>query len=289
MIEKVLYSFGSFTYDLIENHKGISKYCVGGSGAYFSLSSSITGVKTYPVGYISDDIDENIKNRLSNFVDMKYLKKGKKLNFHIVYNEKFEANYLKDLDEDDEIIEYENLPKNEYVHVCVISNIKNQIDIIENFKKCGAFVSTGTYLIRIKKDREMVLKIFKISDLFFLNKEEAFALSCEKNFNDVINFFVKNGKRVVITLGKDGAMYIEKRKIIKIDAIDVDVDVVDVTGAGETFAGGFVGSYIQYKDPYLSLKYGVILSSFVIEDFGINGLLNIKREKLLKRLEEINV
>jgi len=286
MNEKTLYSFGSFTYDLIKNHKDILKHCVGGSGAYFSLSSSITGVKTYPVGYISDDIDENIRNRLSNFVDMKYLKKGKKLNFHIVYNKKFEANYLKDLDENDEIIEYKNLPKNEYVHVCVISNIKNQIDIIEHFKKSRSFVSTGTYLIRIKKDRDMVLKMLKICDLFFLNKEEAFALSCEKNFNDVINFFIKNGKRIVITLGKDGAMYIEKRKIIKINAIDVNV--VDVTGAGETFAGGFVGSYIQHKDPYLSLKYGVILSSFVIEDFGINGLLNIKRESLLERLEEIN-
>lgn len=286
MNEKIIYSFGSFTYDLIENHKGISKYCVGGSNAYFSLSSSIVGLKTYPVGYISDDIDYTIRKKLSDFIDLKYLKTGKKLNFHIIYNENLEANYLKDLDENDEVIDCKDLPKSDYAHVCVISSIKNQMDIIEYYKKLGSFVSTGTYLIRIKKDRDTVLKMLNMCDLFFLNKEESFALSNEKNFNDVINFFIKNGKRIVITLGKDGAMYIEKRKIIKINAIDVNV--VDVTGAGETFAGGFVGSYIQHKDPYLSLKYGVILSSFVIEDFGINGLLNIKRESLLERLEEIN-
>jgi len=287
MNEKFIYSFGSFTYDLIENHKGISRYCVGGSGAYFSLSSSITGLKTYPVGYISDDIEDNIRDKLSNFVDLKYLKRGKKLNFHIVYNKNLEANYLKDLDENDEIIEYKDLPETDYVHVCVISNIENQINIIEHFKKSGSFVSTGTYLIRINKDREKVLKMLKICDLFFLNKEESFALSNEKSFDDVIEFFIKNGKRVVITLGKEGAIYIEKKKIIKINAINVDP--VDVTGAGETFAGGFVGSYILYNDPYLSLKYGVLLSSIVIQDFGINGLLNIKRENLLKKLEDLNV
>lgn len=287
MNEKILYSFGSFTYDLIENHKGVSRYCVGGSGAYFSLSSSITGLKTYPVGYISDDIEENIRNKLSNFVDLKYLKSGKKLNFHIVYNKNLEANYLKDLNENDELIEYKDLPENDYVHVCVISNIENQIEIIEHFKKSGSFVSTGTYLIRINKDREKVLKMLKICDLFFLNKEESFALSNEKSFNDVIEFFTKNGKRVVITLGKEGAIYIENKKIIKVNAINIDP--VDVTGAGETFAGGFVGSYILYNDPYLSLKYGVLLSSIVIQDFGINGLLNIKRENLLKRLEDLNV
>jgi len=287
MNEKFIYSFGSFTYDLIKNHKGVSRYCVGGSGAYFSLSSSITGLKTYPVGYISDDIEDNIREKLSNFVDLKYLKRGKKLNFHIVYNKNLEANYLKDLDENDEIIEYKDLPETDYVHVCVISNIENQINIIEHFKKSGSFVSTGTYLIRINKDREKVLKMLKICDLFFLNKEESFALSNEKSFDDVIEFFIKNGKRVVITLGKEGAIYIEKKKIIKINAINVDP--VDVTGAGETFAGGFVGSYILYNDPYLSLKYGVLLSSIVIQDFGINGLLNIKRENLLKKLEDLNV
>lgn len=287
MRSKILYTFGSFTYDLIENHLGISKYCVGGSGAYFSLSSSIVGLKTYPIGYISDDIDDSIKAKLSNFVDLKFLKEGKKLNFHIVYDKNLKANYLKDLDEDSEIIEYKNLPKNRYVHVCVISNIKNQIEIIEHFKKRKAFVSTGTYLIRINKDREMVLRMLKMCDIFFLNKEESFALSDKKNFDDVVDFFIKNGKRVVITLGKEGAMYIENKKIIKIDASNVQV--VDVTGAGETFAGGFLSSYILYKDPYLSLKYGVMLSSIVVQDFGINGLLNINRENLFKSMEDLNV
>ncbi|HPP44113.1 MAG TPA: PfkB family carbohydrate kinase [Caldisericia bacterium] len=287
MNEKIIYSFGSFTYDLIENHKGISKYCVGGSNAYFSLSSSIVGLKTYPVGYISDDIDYTIRKKLSDFIDLKYLKTGKKLNFHIIYNENLEANYLKDLDENDEVIDCKDLPKSDYAHVCVISSIKNQMDIIEYYKKLGSFVSTGTYLIRIKKDRDTVLKMLNMCDLFFLNKEESFALSNEKNFNDVINFFVKTGKKVIITLGKNGAIFIENKNFLKVDAINVDV--VDVTGAGETFAGAFVSSYILYNDPYLSLKYGVILSSFVIEDFGINGLLNIKRDLFLKRLEKLNV
>lgn len=277
--------FGSFTKDFLENHKGEKSFAIGGSGAYFSISSSLVGLKVYPVGFLSEDINENEIREISKIVDLRYLKREKKLNFHIVYDENLNANYLKDLEENDEIIDYKNLPITPFVHVCVISSIKNQMEIIEYFKNKGSFVSTGTYLIRVKSDRESVLKMLLNSDLFFLNREEAISLSLKENFDDAMEFFSKSQKMVVITLGKDGAIFIEKEKIYKVNAYKTEVK--DPTGAGETFAGGFLSSYILYKDPILSLKYGVVLSSFVIEDFGIKKLLKIKKEDILKRLEEL--
>ncbi|MBC7194255.1 MAG: hypothetical protein H5U37_01140 [Caldisericia bacterium] len=275
--------FGSFTKDTLENHKKEKGIAIGGSGAYFSIASSLVGVKAYPVGYISIDINDEEIKELSKFVDLKYLKRERKLNFHISYNENLEANYLKDLKEDDEIIEFKNLPIKKYVHVCVISSIKNQIEIIEHFKNNGSFVSTGTYLIRVKSDRKEVLNMLYSSDLFFLNKEESLALTEESNLNSAIDFFKRSGKRVVITLGKDGAIYIENEKIFKIDSYKTEVK--DPTGAGETFAGGFVSSFILFNDPLLSLKYGVVLSSFVIEEFGLNKLLKINEEDIKRRLK----
>ncbi len=277
--------FGSFTKDFLENHKGEKSVAIGGSGAYFSISSSLVGLKVYPVGFLSEDIDENEIREISKIFDLRYLKREKKLNFHIKYDENLNAHYLKDLEESDEIIDYKTLPITPYVHVCVISSIRNQMEIIEYFKNKRSFVSTGTYLIKVKSDRENVLKMLLNSDLFFLNKEEAISLSLKDNFCDAIEFFKNCQKMVVITLGKDGAIFIEKEKIFKVNAYKTEVN--DPTGAGETFAGGFLSSYILYKDPILSLKYGATLSSFVIEDFGINKLLKIKKEDILKRLEEL--
>jgi sugar/nucleoside kinase (ribokinase family) len=277
--------FGSFTKDTLENHKKEREIATGGSGAYFSIASSIVGLKAYPVGYISTDIEDDHLKELSKFVDLRYLKKEKKLNFHITYNENFEANYLKDLKEDDEIIDYKDLPIKKYVHVCVISSIKNQIEIIEHFKNNGSFVSTGTYFIRIKSDREKVLKMVYLSDIFFLNRDESLLLSKKDSLNEAVEFFKNLGKRVVITLGKDGAIYIENEKIYKVNSFKTEVK--DPTGAGETFAGGFISSYILYNDPVLSLKYGAVLSSFVIEDFGINRLLKINKEDIKRRIESL--
>jgi len=277
--------FGSFTKDTLENHKKEREIAIGGSGAYFSIASSIVGLKAYPVGYISTDIEDDYLKELSKFVDLRYLKKEKKLNFHITYNENFEANYLKDLKEDDEIIDYKDLPIKKYVHVCVISSIKNQIEIIEHFKNNGSFVSTGTYFIRIKSDREKVLKMVYLSDIFFLNRDESLLLSKKDSLNEAVEFFKNLGKRVVITLGKDGAIYIENEKIYKVNSFKTEVK--DPTGAGETFAGGFISSYILYNDPVLSLKYGAVLSSFVIEDFGINRLLKINKEDIKRRIESL--
>lgn len=277
--------FGSFTKDTLENHKKEKGIAIGGSGAYFSIASSIVGLKAYPVGYISTDIEDDYLKELSKFVDLRYLKKEKKLNFHITYNENFEANYLKDLKEDDEIIDYKDLPIKKYVHVCVISSIKNQIEIIEHFKNNGSFVSTGTYFIRIKSDREKVLKMVYLSDIFFLNRDESLLLSKKDSLNEAVEFFKNLGKKVVITLGKDGAIYIENEKIYKVNSFKTEVK--DPTGAGETFAGGFISSYILYNDPVLSLKYGAVLSSFVIEDFGINRLLKINKEDIKRRIESL--
>lgn len=281
-----LLSFGSFTYDLIENHEGVKKYCVGGSGAYFSISASLCGVNVFPVGFISDSIDKETEEMIKRIVDTRFLKRKSGLTFHIKYDKDLKANYLKDLDEDEEIIEYKDFNNAHYVHVCVISNIDNQRKIIKHFQNLNSIVSSGTYLIRINKDRKKVLEMLKNSHFFFLNEEEAFRLSEEKELSKVFDFFKRNGKNVIITLGKNGALFVSKESFYKVNAIKTNI--VDVTGAGESFAGGFIGSYIIYKDPLLALKYGVALSSFVIEDFGINRLLSINREDILKRLEVLD-
>jgi sugar/nucleoside kinase (ribokinase family) len=285
-MEKVdLMSFGSFTYDLIENTCGEKRFCAGGSGAYFSISSSFFDIKVIPAGYISNRIPENVLEKIKEKIDTSFLIQKENLSFNIKYDEKWNARYLKDLKEDAENFDFKALPQSKFIHVCVLSSIEHQLEILKFYKtNNGPYISSGTYLNRVKKDREKVLRIIELSDFFFMNKREAFALSGKNKWENVINFFSSLNKCVIITKGEDGATFISKDKIFEVPSIKVNVK--DTTGAGESFAGGFIGSYIKYKDPLLSLKFGVTLSSFDIEDFGINRLINIKPNDVLKRFKE---
>jgi len=280
-----LMSFGSFTYDLIENACREKRLCVGGSGAYFSISSSLFDIKVIPAGYISNRVPERVLEKIKEKIDISFLIQKENLSFHIKYDEKWNARYLKDLKEDAENFDFKVLPEPKFIHVCVISSIEHQLEILKFYKKNkGPYISSGTYLNRVKKDREKVLRIIELSDFFFMNRIEAFALSGKDKWEDVVNFFSSLDKCVIITKGEDGAIFISKDKIFEV--LSIKVNVKDTTGAGESFAGGFIGSYIKYKDPLLSLKFGVTLSSFDIEDFGINRLINIKSDDVLRRFKE---
>ena len=284
-LEYDLTVFGSFSFDLIELPSGEKVRCAGGSGNYFSLSAYLAGASVVPVGYLSSGIKEDIIKKIEKKLPLIYLKRDGDISFHIRYDENWNDHYLKDIDRDIEIFDYKTVPETPFVHVAVISDERHQLEILKFFKERGSFVSSGTYLLRIKRNRMNVLDTIDVSDIFFLNKLEALTLSGSNSFDDALSFFSRMNKMIVITKGKDGAVFVKGEKIYEVSCVQPR-RVRDVTGAGESFAGGFIGSFIRFRDPLLSLKFGSTLSSFVIEDFGINRLLKIERSDVLKRLEE---
>ncbi|RLD13024.1 MAG: hypothetical protein DRI28_06690 [Caldiserica bacterium] len=284
-LEYDLTVFGSFSFDLIEHPSGEKVRCAGGSGNYFSLSAYLAGASVVPVGYLSSGIKEDVIKKIEKKLPLIYLKRDGDISFHIRYDENWNDHYLKDIDRDIEIFDYKTVPETPFVHVAVISDERHQLEILKFFKERGSFVSSGTYLLRIKRNRMNVLDTIDVSDIFFLNKLEALTLSGSNSFDDALSFFSRMNKMIVITKGKDGAVFVKGEKIYEVSCVQPE-RVRDVTGAGESFAGGFIGSFIRFRDPLLSLKFGSTLSSFVIEDFGINRLLKIERSDVLKRLEE---
>lgn len=271
---------------MIELPSGRKVYCVGGSGNYFSLSSYLSGASVIPVGYFSSKIEEDTLKKLKKKLPFTYMKRKDGFSFHIRYNENWNDHYLKDIERSIEIFDYKEIPHTPFVHVAVISDERHQLEILKFFKNKGSFVSSGTYLLRIKRERDNVLKTIEVSNLFFLNRAEAKALSGLNDFDEVVKFFSRMGKMIVITKGKDGAVFIKGNEIFEVPCVEPE-KVLDVTGAGESFAGGFLGSFIKFGDPFLSLKYGSVLSSFVIENFGISRLLEIDRDDINKRLREV--
>ena len=104
-------------------------------------------------------------------------------------------------------------------------------------------------------------------DIIFANEQEITSLIDAKNFNEVVNFSKKINKLIVITRGDKGAILIKNQEIIE-TGIKKNINIIDLTGAGDLFAAGFLHGYINklsFKD---CLEKGTEMSSRVIQQIG---------------------
>ncbi len=104
-------------------------------------------------------------------------------------------------------------------------------------------------------------------DITFANEQEILSLIDAKSFNEVISFGKQLGRILVITRGEKGSVAIEKNKVIECDS-QKNLKIVDLTGAGDLFAAGFLHGYINNLPTKNSLEKGTEMSSKIIQKIG---------------------
>ena len=104
-------------------------------------------------------------------------------------------------------------------------------------------------------------------DITFANEQEIKSLINAKKFEDVIEFSKKSGKLIVITRGDKGALAIQNNDVTESHA-KKNLNIVDLTGAGDLFASGFLDGYIKDKTIKESLEKGIEMSSKIIQIIG---------------------
>jgi len=104
-------------------------------------------------------------------------------------------------------------------------------------------------------------------DITFANEQEILSLIGVKRFEDVIDFARKINKLIVITRGEKGAVAIDKNEIVECSA-NQNLQIKDLTGAGDLFASGFLHGLINNKSIKESLMTGTEMSSKVIQIIG---------------------
>ena len=104
-------------------------------------------------------------------------------------------------------------------------------------------------------------------DITFANEQEILSLIDTKNFNEVISFCQKVGKIIVITRGEKGSVAITKNEVIQCES-KKGLDIVDLTGAGDLFAAGYLHGYINALTTKDSLQKGTEMSSKIIQKIG---------------------
>ena len=104
-------------------------------------------------------------------------------------------------------------------------------------------------------------------DITFANEQEITSLIDAKNFDDVINFSKQLGKLIVLTRGENGAIAIKGEEVVEF-GVQKNLKIVDLTGAGDLFAAGFLHGHVNNLSLKESLEKGTNMSSKVIQQIG---------------------
>ena len=104
-------------------------------------------------------------------------------------------------------------------------------------------------------------------DITFANEQEILSLIDAKNFDEVVSFGKQLGKLIVITRGEKGSLAIQKNEVIECDS-KKNLKIVDLTGAGDLFAAGFLHGHVNKLSIKESLEKGTEMSSKIIQKIG---------------------
>ncbi len=136
---------------------------------------------------------------------------------------------------------------------------------MKNAKRVAMSLSDKFCVDRHKKDFFELVK--NKLDITFANEQEIMSLINAKSFNEVIVFAKQINKHLVITRGAKGSIVIRNKEITEYPA-QKDLKIVDLTGAGDLFAAGYLHGYINDFSIQKSLEQGTILSSKIIQILG---------------------
>lgn len=289
---------GSLAYDSIHTPSGDANHVLGGSANYFSLASSLYA-SVRVVGVVGEDYEQRHVDLLKNHkVDLLGLQKVKGKTFH------WEGSYEGDMNEaitrktELNVFEHFNpiLPDSyrdsKFVFLANISP-DLQMKVLEQVKT-PLFVGMDTMNFWISSKINDLKKVLSKVDIVLINEGEAVMLSGQQNALGAAKKIVNDmgPKAIIIKRGEYGfVMYTKEDGYFILPAFPVE-KVVDPTGAGDTFAGGFFGhlASLNRKPMVSDLKQacikGTVLASFTIQDFSVGALARITTKDLENRISE---
>ncbi len=286
---------GSLAFDTIETPFGRREKIVGGSGTYCSLAASFF-TRPNVVGVVGEDFpDETVAFLKSKKIDLRGLevRPGKSFFWEGHYGE--DPNQRTTIRTEPNV--YEDFrpqlpPEYRKSEIVFLANIDpDQQDEILNQVEKPKLVAMDTINLWINQKRDSLLKVLEKVDLYFANDEEVRMLTDEKNLIKAGKKILEGGPSlVIIKKGEHGALVLGKELVFGILAHPCE-EVIDPTGAGDSFAGGFLGYLDKVKDFDDNMEirraavYGSVLASFVIEDFGINRFKTLTTEEIESRFE----
>lgn len=273
---------GSVAYDNLETPAGRRDDVLGGAATHFSAAASFF-TAVHLVGVVGDDFEsahiEFLRNRGIDLAGLKVIRNGKTF--------RWSGHYLNDLNQAETLQTHLGVfatfdPELTSHHrerpYLFLANIHPalQLKVLDQMKE-PRLRAMDTMNLWINTERETLQKVIERVDLLFVNDGEARLLTGEKNVTKAARQIMGWGPKVlVVKRGEHGAMLFSGGEVFAAPALPIE-HVVDPTGAGDTFAGGFLGCVAREgKVDETTLRRAVVcgsvMASFQVEDFGLDRL-----------------
>jgi len=282
---------GSVAYDSVETPTAKVEEALGGSAMFFSAAASFFSPVRL-VAVVGDDFGDELAFLEKRDVDLKGLIREKGKTF------RWGGKYLQNMNDRETLYTHLNvfetfnpiIPKeyqdSEYVFLANIGP-ELQYRVVEQVKN-PKLVVMDTMNFWISGALSALKKTLAVVDVLLINDSEARQLAQEDNVFQAARIIRGFGPKIlVIKKGEHGALLIHEDSYFFLPAYPVQ-SLKDPTGAGDTFAGGFVG-YLAMTDEITNVNlrravvYGSVMASFLVEDFSVDRLLTLTKIEIAER------
>ena len=284
---------GSVAFDALESPYGKVERTVGGAATYFAVAASFFAPVSL-VGIVGDDFtqeDEKIFHGRRINTDGLERATGKTFFWAGRYSQNLNERVTLGT-ELNVFAEFKpRLPEkyrtSKYVFLANIAP-DLQRDVLHQVKKRPKLAALDTMNYWIERSNAELRETLKHVDILMINDSETRELSNEHNLLRAAKHIFKMGpSTLVVKRGEHGAMMVDKRGVFYVPAFPLE-EPHDPTGAGDSFAGGFMGYLAgcgNKSDASLrrAMVYGSVLGSFTVEKFGLDRLRHLKRSEIHAR------
>lgn len=293
-----LVAVGTVAFDDIETPTGRAEKIVGGACTYISLAASYFVTPVRIVSVVGDDFPaETLEYMKKRGVDLDGLqiKPGEKSFF-------WAGKYYRDLNTRDTLDTQLNVlatfdpvlpPHYHNSDYLMLGNLTPQVQmrVLKQLHRRPKLVALDTMNFWMNSALNDLLAVLKKVDVLTINDEEARQLSGENSLVRAAKIIHKMGpKYLIIKKGEHGALLFHRGEIFFAPALPL-AEVTDPTGAGDTFAGGFMGWMAKTGDlSFANMKraviYGSAMASFCVEKFGVERLKGLTPAMIQKRVQQ---
>ncbi len=289
---------GTVAFDAIETPFGKTDKIIGGSATYACLSASYYEQNINLVAVVGEDFPESEINKLQRHhinVEGLQIKQGEKSFF-------WSGKYHNDMNTRDTLVTELNVLENfdpvlpdsyqdcEYLMLGNLAPALQKL-VIERLEKRPKLILMDTMNFWMDIALEELKEVIAMVDVISINDEEARQLSGEYSLVKAAKKIMAMGpKNIIIKKGEHGALLFDKEQVFFAPALPLE-DVFDPTGAGDTFAGGFIGYLSKTDDASFenmkrAIVYGSAMASYCVEKFGTQKIESLSDEDLDTRIQQ---
>lgn len=293
-----LLTVGSVAFDALETPFGKTDKIIGGAATYITLSASYFTKDNNLVAVVGDDFPQSMIDDLNQHgIDTEGLeiRQGEKTFF-------WSGKYHDDMNTRDTVEVQLNVMEHfdpiipDAYQDCQYLMLGNtapaiQQKVIERLNNRPKLIVLDTMNLWIDIANDDLMNLLKLVDVLVVNDEEARQLTRQPSLVKAAAKIKEMGPQtVIIKKGEHGALLFQNDQIFFAPALPL-AEVFDPTGAGDTFAGGFIGHLaktddISFDNMKRAIIYGSAMASFCVEKFGAERILNLTDEEIKTRVDE---